>query len=139
MGLGQGLLISNQKKEPSGAPFAPGSAENGCSINGAGRVVLGNDPAGAPGAAAFLSDREIYADTFFLRIMTDAGFNPEGSGNIFLDSTVATVWGVNFNTPKLGVEGITMTKKATRNFEYDVNVDGQRDNWGNFQGDIPLP
>lgn len=77
MGLDSGFGV-NQRKEPAtapGPPFAAGSALNGLSLDGSGRVVLGG---GA--AAVLLSNREIPM----------AGFNLQlsgGTGNLLIGTT----------------------------------------------------
>ena len=141
MQVGNGAFYVTQNVPPAGAPFPADSAENGLSVDpGTGRIVLGNDLLGAAGLAQLLSDREIWMETFFLRLLTESGFNPEGTGSVFLDSRAATAWGFNFGTPKLGVEGVTMTKRAASVFSVGpIAVDGQIDNFGIFRGEIPPP
>lgn len=71
MGIGLVSIATSQKKELSGAPLAPGSAVNGTSLDGSGRVVLGNDLGGA--TAALLSTREIPLSGFSI-VLTGVGF-----------------------------------------------------------------
>lgn len=53
-------LGTSQKKEPSGAPFTTGSANNGLSVDTTtGKIVLGNDVGDAAKPAQLLSFREI--------------------------------------------------------------------------------
>lgn len=54
-----------------GPPFAPGSAINGLSLNGAGQIVLGNDFPGV--AAILLNDREIPFANNVLHFTNSAG------------------------------------------------------------------
>lgn len=56
---GLGPLQSFPKKDPAGSPFVAGSARNGLSIDGTGRVVLGNDQGDAAAPAEITSTREI--------------------------------------------------------------------------------
>lgn len=68
MGIGLISISTSQKKEKSGAPFTPGSAFNGTSVDTAtGKIVLGNDVADPAAPAALVNDREI--------LMDDALFN----------------------------------------------------------------
>ena len=68
MGLGLISISTSQKKEKSGAPFTPGSAFNGTSVDTVtGKIVLGNDVGDAAAPGALVSDREI--------LMDDALFN----------------------------------------------------------------
>lgn len=54
---GQGNIGVLSLPRPAGAPFAAGSAVNGVSLDGSGRIVLGNDGGGTD--AALLNSREI--------------------------------------------------------------------------------
>jgi hypothetical protein len=69
MGLGGAAVITNQKREPSGAPFTPTSARNGLSVDGAGMIVLGNDVGGS--AADLISDRQVNQHGFSLQLTQD--------------------------------------------------------------------
>lgn len=80
MGIGVVALQTSQKKEQSGAPFVPGSAYNGTSIDPAGKVVLGNDVGEVGSPAQLISNREI--------ITEDALFNLFG---VILNSAVTGV------------------------------------------------
>lgn len=64
MSIGIVSLSTGQKREPGGGPFSPGTAVNGTSIDGLGRVVLGNDVGGID--AALFSNREIPMSAFFI-------------------------------------------------------------------------
>ncbi len=65
MGIGVISLVTSQKREQSGPPFAATSADNGLSVDTvSGRIVLGNDATGIAGLAALLSDREIDMGAF---------------------------------------------------------------------------
>jgi hypothetical protein len=65
MGIGVISLVTSQKREQSGPPFAAGSANNGLSVDAVtGKIVLGNDATGITGLAALLSDREIDTGAF---------------------------------------------------------------------------
>lgn len=76
MGLGAPALNTNQKKEPSGAPFGPGSGRNGLSVDAGGFLVLGNNIGAA--LAVLLSNREIPSAGFDIRM--------SGTGNLVLGS-----------------------------------------------------
>lgn len=53
-------LATNQKRDPSGAPFAAGSADNGLSVDAVtGRIVLGNDQNDPAQPAVLLNSRDI--------------------------------------------------------------------------------
>lgn len=61
MGIGGVGIVTNQKKESSGAPFPAGSADNGLSVdNSTGKIVLGNGI--LSNDAQLLSDRIIPMD-----------------------------------------------------------------------------
>lgn len=95
MGLGGPAIITNQKKEPSGAPFAAGSANNGLSVDPvSGKIVLG-DVAGSPGQLAKLLDnREIPVDPI------------TSNGVTFVDATG------NGDTTNINEQGVTVTNGA---------------------------
>lgn len=57
MSIGNTILNTSPKKDPSGPPFVSTSAENGASVAANGRIVLGNNVGGT--AATLLSNREI--------------------------------------------------------------------------------
>lgn len=97
MGLGAPSLNTNAKREPSGPPFVPTSARNGTSIDGLGRVVLGNDIGSV--LAQLLNDREIPTAGFDIRM--------SGAGNLVIGSAaglngklqlIGTANGVQFLT-----------------------------------------
>lgn len=62
MGIGVISLVTSQKREQSGPPFAAGSAHNGTSVDTAGKIVLGNDVGAAGSPAQLLNDREIITE-----------------------------------------------------------------------------
>lgn len=65
MGIGVISLVTSQKREQSGPPFALTSANNGASVDPvSGKIVLGNDVGQAGNPAALLSDREIITNAF---------------------------------------------------------------------------
>lgn len=69
MGIGLVSIVTSQKKEQSGAPFAAGSADNGLSIDTtSGRIVLGNDVGDTAAPATLLSNREIVTEDTLLNL-----------------------------------------------------------------------
>jgi hypothetical protein len=63
MGIGVISLSTSQKREPNGAPFTDGSADNGLSVDPiTKKIVLGNDLGDPLAPAMLLSDREIDMD-----------------------------------------------------------------------------
>lgn len=139
-GIGVVAIQTSHKEEQSGAPFTPGSAYNGVSIDGAGKVVLGNDTGGS--AAQLISNREIDTNGFTLNFLQKPDANTQ----------------IGFAGPNLllyqGTSGNSLVCLQTRqgktatgvqpygNFWIDldeafVNADGQRDavlEWGYNQG-----
>lgn len=134
MSFGTGIL-SFTKNNPSGAPFPAGSANNGLSVDPvSGKIVLGNDETGAAGAAQLLNNREIVMNEFIIRLLELSGF--ENASRLLIE--LGGLIGSNFGFA-LGVEGATITKRATLVSEGIVSIDGQADNFGVLQGDIALP
>jgi len=67
---GPGPIQTFPKRDPAGAPFVAGSADNGLSIDTVtGRVVLGNDSLGVAGLAQLLSNREIFTNGFSITLV----------------------------------------------------------------------
>lgn len=74
MSLGQGNILVQQKNEiNSGPPFAIGSAVNGLSVDGLGRVVLGQDIGAVGNPAILLNDREIPTNFFNVNFISPTG------------------------------------------------------------------
>jgi len=71
MTAGQGNVTYKGITLPSGAPFGPGAANNGLSVDPVtGLIVFGNDPTFAPaGPAMLLSDREIDFNGAIIRLL----------------------------------------------------------------------
>lgn len=134
MNFGQSAFGVTQNRI-AGAPFPANSADNGLSVDGiSGRIVLGNDELGAAGPAVLLSNREIEMAGFLLRLLQADG--TEDLGTLLLSS--GAIAPVHFGM-KLGVEGATITKRGVFVSEATEDIDGQSDNWGVFQGNVPLP
>src|SRR5689334_6461666 len=57
MSNGVASLGTFRKQDPSGPPFVPASARNGCSVDASGAIVLGNDSGAV--LAVLLNNREI--------------------------------------------------------------------------------
>lgn len=99
------ISTNPQRKVTGGAPFTPGSAVNGVSLDGGGRVVLGNVVGGS--AAQLLDNREMQMrgfDIHFAGIGTVAG----GAGSLtIMDSPLnATATDNTFsNKPRLTIAG----------------------------------
>jgi hypothetical protein len=67
MSIGQGSIITQQKKQPSGPPFVAASAYNGLSVeSGSGKIVLGQTIGEAGNPAVLLNNREIPFNSFYL-------------------------------------------------------------------------
>ncbi len=91
--IGLGTAVTNAKKDPAGAPFVAGSADNGLSIDPVtGRAVLGNNVTGAAGAAQLITDREIWTNTLRLLLTDNSG------GTDFQATLSAALLGVLNNT-----------------------------------------
>lgn len=73
MPVGGLSLATFQRRIPAGAPFVPGSANNGLSVDAvSGKIVLGNNQTEAGNPAALLNNREIVAGAFSIRFVDDA-------------------------------------------------------------------
>lgn len=80
MGQGQGSVTVNQRREPSGAPFTAGSAENGLSVDlVTGRIVSGQDIGAVGDPAQLLSSREVPLNAFNFQ------FGKAGDRRLLLD------------------------------------------------------
>ncbi len=73
MAIGAVSISTSAKKELAGSPFTPTSARNGTSIDGAGKVVLGNAVGGT--LAALLDSREIPSGGFNLSLSGTGNFS----------------------------------------------------------------
>jgi hypothetical protein len=132
MSFGQGNFKTTSHKT-SGAPFAPGSAENGVSVDPVtGRIVLGNNVASL--LAQLLSNREIEMNGFFLRLLQGDG--DESAGKLIVSS--GNITDVNFFA-KVQIEGATITKRAVLMTEADITADDPSDCFGIFQLDVAAP
>lgn len=99
-GRGVSALSTNQKNEPSGAPFVTGSADNGVSVDPVtGRIVLGDD-GNAPNPGQLLSDRYISTMGFLIEI-----FGLVGTVQIL--ENLLNVQGDNANPPNIRLENVS--------------------------------
>lgn len=140
MGIGVVGILTSQKEDQSGAPFAPGSANNGLSIDAGGMIVLGNDVGGSAGQ--LLSNREISTNGFALNFLQRPDANTQigfAGPNLLLYQGTSGNSLVCFQTR----QGKTATGvQPYGNFWVDldeafINADGQRDavlEWGYNQG-----
>lgn len=87
-GRGIAALYTAQKVEPAGAPFTPTSADNGLSVDGSGKIVLGG-PVATP---SVLLDN---------RVIDTAGFTLTFNNSAAQSSTVIGNAGVNVFDPSV--------------------------------------
>lgn len=65
MSRGLSTLQTSHHKEPSGAPFAAGSADDGCSVDpGTGKIIWGNAVGAVGNPAKLLQNHEIMLQAF---------------------------------------------------------------------------
>lgn len=102
-GRGLAALSTNQKVDPAIGPLAPGLAVNGDSIDGLGRVVLGQDLGDPANPAILLSNREIPFDIWNLVFSANAGntrivFTPIAGLFNMADNTLGTGFVLNLGS-----------------------------------------
>jgi hypothetical protein len=104
MGIGVISLVTSQKREQSGPPFAIGSADNGLSVDAvSGRIVLGNDVGDPLAPAALLSDREILTEDALFNLFA-VFLNAVQTGIITrLDGQAINITGADGTSPSIQV------------------------------------
>lgn len=105
MGIAIVGIGTNQKKEQAGAPFAPTSAHDGTSIDGSGKIALGNTPGDLAAPAALLDDREIQTND---SLGTIFGLTLADNFNLIkttLNGDSVVVQGQDSTTPSLTISG----------------------------------
>jgi len=80
MSRGGSALDRVNKQQPVGPPFIPAAAQNGDSVDGTGKIVLGNDVGGI--LATLLNNREIPTGGFFIALT--------GAGQLLIGTAVST-------------------------------------------------
>lgn len=137
MTLGQGSIYFKGVQGPAGPPFVATSAANGLSVDPiTGKIVLGNDVLGVPGAAVLLSSREIAMATFLLRLLyPTAGQSITFQNDTNLDlislliTNAAKTRGINleFTLPGTTGTGLRLQNKSTNgSVETDLVNDAGR-------------